>query len=95
MRQPGSRSRLLLLVAAMMAIAATWSSSEARARWFPVNRGAEKLCYYGSGVYSLGSCLNGQECKHGSDGDYWASVSDSAEYCGTQTSPGAGGKPQI
>jgi hypothetical protein len=50
-----------------------------------------KECYYGSGVYSMGACRDGQRCVRGvNDEDYWQDDSS----C-DQTSTGSGGFRQI
>jgi len=97
MRETRTGFKFSMLVVAMMTVTAAWSSSEATARRFPVNPGVNRLCYSDGLTYSVGKCLDGQVCRAGAspDLDYWDSVANSAQYCGTQTSPGLGGRPQV
>lgn len=84
------RAFAMLAFAALAGIVGMTTTQEATAarRTSPVS---SKLCYYGSGIYSLGACVNGKECVRGvNDEDYWQTTNS----C-DQTSPGSGGMRQI
>src|SRR5215217_1630981 len=81
------RVAVLVFAVAVALAAGTTSAKEAKGGRSSVRL---KECYYGSGVYSLGACRDGQKCVRGTnDEDYWADG-----QC-DQTSPGAGGYRQI
>jgi hypothetical protein len=74
---------------ALAIVGGTLSAPEAGAGRAPVRvKKDSKLCYYGAGIYSLGSCLNGKECVRGvNDEDYWQTTNG----CDSQTGSGSGG----
>lgn len=87
-RRISSRSVAMLVFAVLVAIAGLATPVNAGVRRSPA---LNKLCYYGSGIYSLGACRDGQRCVRGvNDEDYW----EDDGRC-DQTSPGTGGIRQI
>ncbi len=78
----------LVFAMALPAAGATVSAPEAGANRAPVRvEKSSKLCYYGSGIYSLNACRDGQRCVRGTDDeDYW----EDGQGC-TQTGSGSGG----
>jgi hypothetical protein len=87
-RRIRSRSIAVLIFAVVVAVAGWSAPVEARARQ---SSAYNKLCYYGTGIYSLGACRGGQRCVRGvNDEDYWEDDAD----C-DQTSPGSGGIRQV
>ena len=90
MREHKIRPRRVVVLIFAVAVALAAGTTSAKDAKGSRSSFRAKECYYGSGVYSLGACRDGQKCVRGvNDEDYWADG-----QC-DQVSPGSGGYRQV